>query len=215
MVLPEADDARPARRRNGRGQGTKLRLELLEAAMRVLDESVSSELTLRMVAREAGVSPQAVYAHFSGREELTYEVIRLCWQQVADEMAGASRRARSKGALPRLRAQLRAYLKYATDSPARYQLLFALHPEGVSDSGHQTRPAEPAYLSVLKDVEALRDEGYHFPGLGVHDSTLMLLSLVHGRVALAHTAPDRPWNKPREMTVYLNRILDGLFSPKI
>ncbi|MCW2603900.1 MAG: TetR family transcriptional regulator [Pseudonocardiales bacterium] len=211
MDIEEDAEQRAVRLRNARGQGARLRFELLEAAMRVLDESAAADLTLRVVAREAGVSPQAVYAHFSGRQELTYEVIRMCWQQVADEMARASRRARNGGALLRLRAQLRAYLKYATDSPAKYQLLFALRPEGVADSGHQTRPAEPAYLSVLRDVEALRDEGYSFPGFGVHDSTLMLLSLVHGRVALAHTAPDRPWNTARSMTTYLNRILDGLF----
>jgi AcrR family transcriptional regulator len=180
--------------------------------MRVLDESASGDFTLRMVAREAGVSPQAVYAHFSGREDLTFEVIRLCWQQLAEEMARASRRARTQGAMARLRAQVRAYVKYAMESPARYQLLFALRPEGIADSGHQIRPAEPAYLGILRDVEGLRDEGYRFPGLGVHDSTLALLSLMHGRVALARTAPDRAWNSARSNTVFVTRILERMFT---
>lgn len=210
-----ADDqaeAQSSRARNRRGQGTRLRSELLQAALRVLDGSGGVDLTLRIIASEAGVSPQAVYAHFRGREDLTFEVIRMCWQQVADEMAVASHRARG-GALIRLRAQLRAYLQYAANSPGRYQLLFALRPQGAADVGHQVLPAEPAYISVLRDVEALREEGYTFPGFGVHDTTLMLLSLVHGRAALAHSAPDRPSNTTRQMTAYLNRILDGLFRP--
>ena len=179
--------------------------------MRVLDGSVSADLTLRMVAREAGVSPQAVYAHFSGRQDLMHEVVRLCWQQVADDMARASRRASAKPAFERVRAQLRAYLRYAMKSPARYQVLFGLHPELEGPEKVRIRPAEPATLELLQDVEAMYGEGRGLAGLGALEVTVMLLSLVHGRVALAHTAPDRPWNSARFIVSYVNQVLDGVF----
>lgn len=214
--MAEPDErAQPSRSRNTRGQGSRLRGELLEAAIRLLDQSVGSDLTLRDVAREAGVSPQAVYAHFSGRQDLTYEVVRLCWQQVADEMNRASLRARSKPALERIRAQVRAYLRYAMKSPARYQLLFGLRPELAGPDAVRLRPAEPATVGLLRDVEALHAEGMRLPdGLNPVETTVMLLSVIHGRVALAHTAPDRPWNSTRAIVAFVDRILEALRSDR-
>lgn len=202
-----------SRSRNGRGQGSRLRGELLEAAMRLLDRSVSADLTLRDVAREAGVSPQAVYAHFTGRQDLTYEVVRLCWQELADEMNRAALRARSKPAFDRIRAQLNAYVRYAMKSPARYQLLFGLRPELAGPDAIRMRPAEPATVGLFRDVEAIYAEEGPLPnGLNASDATVLLMSVVHGRVALAHTAPDRPWNSPRALSAFLGRMLEA-FRP--
>lgn len=208
------EPAPPPRPRNGRGQGSRLRGELLEAAMRVLDHSASADLTLRDVAREAGVSPQAVYAHFTGRQDLTHEVVRLCWQQVADEMNRAALRARSKPAYDRIRAQLQAYVRYAMKSPARYQLLFGLRPELAGPDAVRMRPAEPATVGLLRDVEAIHAEEGPLPdGLDPTDATVLLLSIVHGRVALAHTAPDRTWNSTRALAAFVDRVLIA-FRPR-
>jgi AcrR family transcriptional regulator len=202
------------RARNTRGQGARLRQELLEAAVRVLDRSVSADVTLRTVAQEAGVSPQAVYAHFSGRQDLNYEVVRYCWQQVAEEMARAARRARSKPAVERVRVQLRAYLRYAMRSPARYQALFGLHPELDGPDQLRVRPAEPATLELLRDVEAMYAEKSGLPLLDATECTVLLLSFVHGRVALALTAPDRSWNSLRAISLYVDQVMRGLFSQR-
>ena len=47
----------PSRARNPRGQGARLKTEIIAAAVRLIDRG--SPLTLRAVAREAGVSPAA------------------------------------------------------------------------------------------------------------------------------------------------------------
>ena len=59
------------RQRNVRGQGALLRDEILAAAIRVVDSSASTnEVSLRSIAREAGISNMSVYAHFDSREDV-------------------------------------------------------------------------------------------------------------------------------------------------
>src|SRR3954447_9534225 len=67
------------RRRNPRGQGERLRAEILAAATRMLDELGDDEaLSLRAVAREIGVAAPSVYLHFADRDALVYAVLERC-----------------------------------------------------------------------------------------------------------------------------------------
>ena len=53
-----------ARQRNPRGQGERLRDDIIEAASRLLADPAAPPLTLRAVAREVGVAATSVYLHF-------------------------------------------------------------------------------------------------------------------------------------------------------
>lgn len=73
---PVTDDER--RTRNPRGQGWRLRDDLLLAVSQLLDEGVSpDEMSLRAVARKAGVSPMAPYRHFENFEELLGTTLKM------------------------------------------------------------------------------------------------------------------------------------------
>lgn len=62
--------------RNRRGEGWRLREDLLVAADGLLDEGVSPDvISLRQVARRAGVSPMAPYQHFENSQALLGEVL--------------------------------------------------------------------------------------------------------------------------------------------
>src|ERR1700749_2471541 len=62
------------RQRNPRGQGERLRDDIIEAASRLLADPAAPPLTLRAVAREVGVPATSVYLHFAGIESLTLAV---------------------------------------------------------------------------------------------------------------------------------------------
>ena len=53
-----------------RGRKQRTRLDLLDAALRLLEDKGFSGLSLREVTREAGVVPTAFYRHFASMEEL-------------------------------------------------------------------------------------------------------------------------------------------------
>jgi AcrR family transcriptional regulator len=65
----------PARRRNRRGEGSKLRDELIGAARELLrSASNESDVSIRAVTRAAGAAPQSFYLQFASIDELLYEV---------------------------------------------------------------------------------------------------------------------------------------------
>ena len=64
------------RRRNARGEGERLRQELIRAASQLLESLPGEEsLSLRAVARQAGVSAPSVYLHFADKGELVGAVL--------------------------------------------------------------------------------------------------------------------------------------------
>src|SRR5678816_810946 len=66
-----------------------LRRALVDAARRVLEAEGPSALSLRAVAREAGVSPAAPYHHFKDKAELLDAVAQQGWDILQDRMKEA------------------------------------------------------------------------------------------------------------------------------
>ncbi|MDZ4318073.1 MAG: helix-turn-helix domain-containing protein, partial [Phenylobacterium sp.] len=59
-----------------------LRRALVEAACRLLEKEGAQSLSLRAVAREAGVSPAAPYHHFKDKSELLDAVAHEGWEKL-------------------------------------------------------------------------------------------------------------------------------------
>ncbi|MGY2062927.1 helix-turn-helix domain-containing protein, partial [Nocardia gipuzkoensis] len=71
------------RRRNARGQGSALRHEIVAAATRLTEEVESeAELTLRSIARAAGVSAPSIYPHFPDREAVLRAMAEAGWEEM-------------------------------------------------------------------------------------------------------------------------------------
>ena len=201
----------PCRPRNPRGKGALLRDEILSAAMRLLDRSPATGLSLRMVAKEAGVAAPSVYSHFTDAGALMAEVVRRCWEQLGEEMSSAG--ATCDGdALATLKAQVAAYVGYAMARPSRYQLLFALQPLDVDAVRDLPGLVRPAYRNIIGSVERHAGEGHALPMGDAIDATMLVLSLTHGRIALAHTAPHRPGNAPEGVRSFVLAMLDRIFA---
>src|SRR4051812_21900587 len=65
-----------SRERSPQGEGARLREELIAAAVRLLAAEVDADaLSLRGVAREAGVAAPSVYLHFASKEDLLRAVV--------------------------------------------------------------------------------------------------------------------------------------------
>ena len=127
-----AAPARPVRaRRGGRTSAPRaetpyhhgaLRDALLQAAERVLERDGLAGLTLRAVAREAGVSHAAPTHHFGDLTGLVSELAAIGFRQFNTAMAGAC----GPGVAPmqRMLARVRAYVAYAQAHPGMYGLMF-------------------------------------------------------------------------------------------
>jgi len=100
-----------------------LRQQLLNVTEQIILERGVDGFTLREAARRVGVSPAAPAHHFKDARGLLTEVAALSFRDFGDVLEAADKEG---GADPaeRLRLQAGAYVRFALQHPARFQLMF-------------------------------------------------------------------------------------------
>jgi AcrR family transcriptional regulator len=112
------------RSRNPRGLGSNLRGEIVAAAIALIDESGDpAALTLRGIARKAGISAPSIYAHFDDLSEVVQAVLAESFGQLRDHVSAALKS--QPGAAGGLVAAGAAYVEFGWRHLARYRLMFA------------------------------------------------------------------------------------------
>lgn len=207
---PLLSDAPVRRRPNQRGDGAMLKQEVIEAAMRLLDRSPSADLGLRMIAREAGIAAPSIYKQFSDAKAVMRQVVLECWEQLGQAMSRAKAETPDGSDLDTLKARMAAYVRYAMERPSRYQLLFAMRPMSGEESDLQIY-AQPAYYAIIGTIETFVDRGGIIPADDAFSAAILTLSIAHGRVALAHLAPQRVGNSARGVEQFVADMIDRLF----
>lgn len=177
-----------ARTKNERGQGERLRRELLDAANAILDQKADpAALTVRGVAAAVGVAPNAVYLHFADRDELLAAVMVDRFQDFGERIRSAMDAASDPA--DKLRAGNRAYLAFAAEHPAHYRLLFGpgeVRPER-ADLAEQVMAVGAAAFELC--VEACRTCVEHGLVGDVDPEALaaVVWAMEHGYASLACT----------------------------
>ncbi len=122
---------------------------LIDAAGAVLEEEGLEALSLREVARRAGVSTAAPYHHFADKQAL---LVALAIDGF-DDLEQALSRVTSKAKTPRARLQAVAegYLRFAKQRPALYQLMFSPLLAGARGTGPLFEASQRA-LRVLRSA---------------------------------------------------------------
>ncbi|GGK89840.1 TetR/AcrR family transcriptional regulator [Nocardia jinanensis] len=110
--------------RNPRGEGARLRDEIVAAAVTLLDETgEESAVTLRSVARRAGIAAPSIYRHFPDQPAIMLAVVRKAFAELDEQLRAAVDAA---GPEPRekLLAVCHGYLEFARLRPGRYRTMF-------------------------------------------------------------------------------------------
>jgi AcrR family transcriptional regulator len=156
-----------------------LREALLQAAERVLERDGLAGLTLRAVAREAGVSHAAPTHHFGDLTGLVSELAAIGFRQFDAAMSAACAVATSP--LGRALARPKAYLAYAQAHPGLYGLMFR------TERLDYTRPslhdaANASFLGLAQAIGAMRQEHIEESTLTLEQAAAIVRawSLVHG-----------------------------------
>jgi AcrR family transcriptional regulator len=125
-----------------------LRAELLERAEAVLRDRGAEMLSLRELARDAGVSHGAPRSHFVDRGALLDALAERGFDRLAEAIESAvSTRPAEPGAGPGLlRAAGVAYLDFAIQNPALLALMAAAKADG---------PSEPVHAAALRLFAAM------------------------------------------------------------
>ncbi|MFF7474320.1 WHG domain-containing protein [Streptomyces sp. NPDC008092] len=146
-----------------------LRAACLRAARELLEEDGSGALSLRAVARRAGVSPTAPYRHYADRDALVSAVAAEGYRELAASLAAAHP---APSTTDDLVAVAVAYVRFALDHPALFRAMFA-EP---CDPGSAERVEAAAVLSAYVDT-LVRNA---FPGGTREGLATAVWALVHG-----------------------------------
>lgn len=198
-----------ARERNRRGEGARLREDILAAATELLELTGSEEaVTLRAIARQVGISAPSIYAHFADREAIVDAIVNGAFSDFNAATQAASDAAVRAGAGPRtrLRAGCAAYLEFAAERPNRYQLLFARRDLIGDGPGADRLMRLEGFELLVASVQDCIDAGISASDDAARDATAIWVAL-HGFATLRSSAPGFPWPDANAM---LDRIVDGL-----
>jgi AcrR family transcriptional regulator len=134
-----------------------LRTALLAEAERTLRERGSQDLSLRELARAAGVSHAAPRRHFPDRQALLDALAEAGFARLGEELRAAVEQA-GEDFRARLRATAAAYVRFATRDAALLELMFA-SKHGEQRSGALHEAAEDAFSVMLELIAQGQQEG--------------------------------------------------------
>ncbi|MER6915602.1 TetR/AcrR family transcriptional regulator [Streptomyces sp. NPDC000594] len=121
MPAEEHATARLSLRERRRAAATQ---EILDAAERHIVENGPTALSLRSVARELGMTVQALYHYFPSWSGLVTALITKAYDDLADAIQVAVDTAPEDPGLPRAVVAAEEYRRWAVTHPERFQLLF-------------------------------------------------------------------------------------------
>ncbi len=203
------------RKKRGYHHGN-LRSALMDAALQLIEEKGPTGFTLSEAAKQAGVTPAAVYRHFEGREDLIAEAAQQGYEIFADLMEHAYQSGQPS-ALAAFEATGRAYLAFARRFPGHY---IAMFESGVSVNRSPELAAAAARANGVLE-KAAADLSQHIPGDKRPPASMFsahIWAMSHGVVELfARNSPGRASPFPPEdllesgIGVYLRGL--GLIRP--
>jgi AcrR family transcriptional regulator len=155
-----------------------LRSALIAEGLRLLAERDAESLSLREIARNAGVSATSVYRHFPDKDALMAALAREGLVQLAAAQHAAADRA--GGGLESFAATGRAYVRFALANPALFRLIYTSPALG---NTCKDDPAESDAMAFLRENAAAA--GSQAPGdPGTAIRVARAWSLVHGLAML-------------------------------
>jgi AcrR family transcriptional regulator len=195
----------PSRPRNPRGEGSRLREQLLRATAEVLDEvGDAAAVSVRAIARRAGVSPTALYLQFPDRGALVAAAVDAgfeAFNAALLEAAGSASEPRAQ-----LEAMGRAYLAFSERQPALYAILFsARRPPLDKPLGSERGEGLATLVATVQALDPRLDAAE------ARELALALWSSLHGFAMLRSVRAHLGWPAAED---YVRRIL-AAYAPEL
>ncbi|MGE8248140.1 MAG: HTH-type transcriptional repressor FabR [Stenotrophomonas bentonitica] len=198
LPLPASDDAHPARK------ASISREDLLAAALALIGPHRSvSTLSLREVAREAGIAPNSFYRQFRDMDELTVALIDLAGRSLRTIIGEARQRAASSD-----RSVIRLSVEtFMEQLRADDRLLHVLLREGTagSDAFKHAVDRELNYFEDELRVDLIRLAAAD--GARLHEPALASKAITRLVFAMGATVVDLPPEKDPELIEQLTQML--------
>jgi AcrR family transcriptional regulator len=181
----------PRRRPNRRGEGGRLREDLVTAAITMIETPDGEQVSLRSIARTVGIAATSVYLHFPDVDHLLAAVMQRGFDQLTEATATAADGA--SGPVDELRRRCRAYCHFALGHPRLYQVMFQADLPALLLQDPTATPGRRSFENLVTTVTRCLQTG----AAPSHDDPFRLASLIwaaeHGIVTARIARPTFPW----------------------
>ncbi len=184
-----------------------VRGEILRTARELLNEEGVEGLSMREVARRAGVTHQAPYHYFANRDAILAEVIADGFAELAASLAQANDLASDEGSRAAMLAAGQAYAGFALANPGVFWAMFHPDRRDAAEADSVVRAGKRAFGELTRLVRIVHGDDA--------DEALAALywANVHGLASLAIDGPlvtylTTPQNRDAVLTAAAERFVD-------
>ena len=183
-----------------------LKTQVLDASVQLISEQGLAGLSMREVARRAGVSHQAPYHYFDDKESIVAALVARGFTMLADRMESA---AKAKGSITqRLAKTGREYVTFALEQPVYFRLMFRPElaqldrfPEAVAAGGRA--------LAVLQGLIEEKCAGQRVPPAKRDAMVSMHWGMVHGLSSLlVDGVLGQRFGNPQDRDRHVSQVLE-------
>jgi AcrR family transcriptional regulator len=172
----------------------------ISAAMELLEESGETALSLRAVARRAGVSPAAPYRHYADREALVSAIAAVGYRELAERLGAAHPAPATPDQLTSVAV---AYVQFALERPALFRIMFG---EPCDRDNDERAAATAAVMLYLREIV-----GRVFPEADSDAMATAIWALVHG-LAFLHLDGKLDASTPSAVADRVTAAINALLS---
>ncbi|WP_344234970.1 TetR/AcrR family transcriptional regulator [Kribbella hippodromi] len=193
------------RARSPRGSGEDLRAALVATTAELLETHDLDSLSVRTVTSATGVSPTALYLHFTDLPELLRAVKKRFFTELRDALTAAA--ADIADPSERVRALALAYLAYAREHVGQYAVMFHAHRRTDAPSTPAPELVEIGWAAFEPLIDAVGAVLPAAPADEVRETSVELWLALHGRAQLSVAMP---WFDLPDETRYVTRLVRQL-----
>ncbi len=202
-----------------RGEGDRLRDEILDAAEKLLVETADAEsVSIRAISEIVRVSAPSIYRHFADKDALVMAVCERAYERFGEVLrAGAQA---YPGPLGGIKGRALAYVQFALANPGQYRVLF-MTPGNLAGADHlhqhsfdANMPGMKGLVELVSAVEETIAQGLVQPVASALEMSLMLWAHVHGIASLRIAEPDMPWPPvEQQLDTMFMMLAQGMLTP--
>ena len=158
-----------------------LKNALIQAGIEILSRDGLPALSLRNVAKQAGVSHMAPYAHFADKQALIAAIAAEGFAKLYDKLSAAQQSQPEP--VQSLFATAHAYLQFALDEPEHFNITFSGAVEAEKDYPEYVEQSQRCFRLVVTLVAECQSEAL-FAGDDPQLLAVSIWSCIHGFVQL-------------------------------
>jgi AcrR family transcriptional regulator len=183
--------------------------QIAEIALRILEKEGPDKVSMRRIAKEAGITPMAIYYHYPNRQALLKSITNAEFDKLLTFFEARQKRTPRKD---RLLTIMDGYLDYALARPRIFDYVFSQYREGARQYPDGFRNRQSPTLNPVADAMAEAMQTGELKQDDIWELALELWALAHGYVTLYRAGRFNLTEQQFRMLVRrsIRRLLDGL-----